>query len=327
MDYSIYKMEFYTETHFGKGMLNESSCAFQADTLFSALYIEALKMGCADEFYHMAKEGGLRFSDAFPYLGDQYLLPKPIIHVESADRGNAEEKKRWKKRKYLPAEQLGQFLKGTAEADEDPMGESGEYRQRTMASVRTNGDTEPYHVRVFQYYPGNGLYILVRYGEERQKVLAENLLDALSYTGIGGKKASGLGKFRLKTGKRAQIFDTGFASADLSEEERKTGKQTQVFDACPDREPKRYMLLSGALPADSELEEALEGSSYLLERRSGFVASASFAEEYRKKRDLFVFAAGSCFEHRFEGDIYDVSPGGGHPVYRYAKPLFMGMGR
>ena len=52
-----------------------------------------------------------------------------------------------------------------------------------------------------------------------------------------------------------------------------------------------------------------------------------YAEEYRRKRDLYVFAAGSCFKNEFEGDIYDVTNGGSHPVYRYAKPLFMGVPR
>lgn len=31
--------------------------------------------------------------------------------------------------------------------------------------------------------------------------------------------------------------------------------------------------------------------------------------------------------YEFEGDIYDVTNGGSHPVYRYAKPLFMGVPR
>ena len=44
MNYSIYKFEFLTGVHFGIGMLNETANTFQADQLFSALYIEALKM-------------------------------------------------------------------------------------------------------------------------------------------------------------------------------------------------------------------------------------------------------------------------------------------
>ena len=69
------------------------------------------------------------------------------------------------------------------------------------------------------------------------------------------------------------------------------------------------MLLSVALPADDELENALENASYLLEKRSGFVASSDYAEEWRKKKDLYVFTAGSCFVNCFAGDIYDVSEG------------------
>lgn len=50
----------------------------------------------------------------------------------------------------------------------------------------------------------------------------------------------------------------------------------------------RYMLLSVALPADEELENAMENASYLLEKRSGFVASSDYAEEWRKRR-IFMY--------------------------------------
>ena len=85
------------------------------------------------------------------------------------------------------------------------------------------------------------------------------------------------------------------------------------------------MLLSVALPADEELENAMENASYLLEKRSGFVASSDYAEEWRKKKNLYVFTAGSCFCKLFcRKRSTDVSEGGKHPVYRYAKPIFMG---
>ena len=70
-------------------------------------------------------------------------------------------------------------------------------------------------------------------------------------------------------------------------------------------------------------EAALEQAHYLLVKRSGFVASETYAKEQLRKRDLYVMQAGSCFRTRFEGDVYDVSDGGSHPVYRYAKPLLM----
>lgn len=76
---------------------------------------------------------------------------------------------------------------------------------------------------------------------------------------------------------------------------------------------------------DQELEQALEGAAYLLEKRSGFVASSSYVPEWRKKKDLYVFSPGSCFVNRFAGDIYDVSDGGRHAVYRYARHYFGGV--
>lgn len=116
------------------------------------------------------------------------------------------------------------------------------------------------------------------------------------------KKSGGLGKYRYNEG---QIPE-------------------QLLE-CLQKKSDRYMLLSVALPADEELENAMENASYLLEKRSGFVASSDYAEEWRKKKDLYVFTAGSCFVNCFAGDIYDVSEGGKHPVYRYAKPIFMGV--
>ena len=85
------------------------------------------------------------------------------------------------------------------------------------------------------------------------------------------------------------------------------------------------MLLSGALPQDQELDTVLEKASYGLEKRSGFVSSENYADEQQKKNDLYLLKAGSCFETQFEGDIYDVGCGGSHPVYRYAKALFVGV--
>ena len=41
MEYAVYKLEFTTSVHFGNGMLSDTGVTFYADTLFSALYIEA----------------------------------------------------------------------------------------------------------------------------------------------------------------------------------------------------------------------------------------------------------------------------------------------
>ena len=127
MKYSIYKLEFQTGVHLGMGMLNESEYTFRADQLFSALYIEALKLKCEKEFYDCVKRGKLLFSDAFPYLGKTYMIPKPMLYVEPKVRGISEQKKLFKKMKFISIEQIEEFLNGTMNLSEDPMKNYGEY--------------------------------------------------------------------------------------------------------------------------------------------------------------------------------------------------------
>ena len=99
MEYSIYKLDFHTGVHLGNGMLNDSDYTFGADQLFSALYIEGIKLCCEQKFYSMVQEGRLLFSDTFPYVGKQYMVPKPMLYVEPVKRGSSEQKKIYKKMK------------------------------------------------------------------------------------------------------------------------------------------------------------------------------------------------------------------------------------
>ena len=83
--------------------------------------------------------------------------------------------------------------------------------------------------------------------------------------------------------------------------------------------------LSVALPTEEEIPSVIEGSRCKMLKRSGFVASTTYADEYLRKNDLYVFSAGSTFTKDFSGDVYDVSNNGNHSVYRYAKPMLMGV--
>lgn len=305
MEYGIYKLDFKTGVHFGTGMLNESAMTFYADQLFSALYIEALKQGCAEEFMNNVRTGQLLFSDAFPFIGQQYFVPKPMLYVENKGReqGDSIKKKKLKKLLFLPEEELNAFLDGSLEYKDDPLKNIGRFVQQTKGNVRSGEeDTRPFRVGMFNFNEESGLYVVLAYEDVTGKELFEELFEALSYTGIGGEKSSGLGKFVLRTGK---------LSADYRRRlEDKTGKN---------------MLLSVALPQQEEMEGALEEASYMLVKRSGFIDSQTFASELQKKRDLYVMGSGSIVKYRFKGDVYDIAPAGKHPVYRYAKPLFLGV--
>ncbi len=300
MNYKICKLEFTTPVHFGNGALSDSGKSFCADTLFSALYLEALKSGQAEELYQRTMAGTLLLSDAFPYVREEYFLPKPMVYIEPKESGDSIQKKRYKKLQYVPVSALQEYLKGGMPESGWDLDELGVESSQVMAAVRREEDTLPYVVGNFRFSKGCGLYCILAYEDAEDQYLAEDLMMSLSFTGIGGKRSSGKGRFDFKYGKN---------TADL---EKMLGKKPNG----------RSLLLSTALPKEAELAEALEGSSYLLQKRSGFVLSEDYAPEQRKKKDLFTMQAGSCFVHRFEGDIYDVAMEGSHPVYRYAKALF-----
>jgi len=86
----------------------------------------------------------------------------------------------------------------------------------------------------------------------------------------------------------------------------------------------RRMSLSTSLPADGELDSAMDGALYRVTRRGGYINTAAHPSPVRK-RTMYLFKSGSVFKNRFSGDIYDVNKGGLHPVYRYAKPIFIGV--
>lgn len=301
MKKAIFKLQFKSGVHFGQGTLGSTGCTFRADTLYSALFMEAVKNQTDKSFYKMTKEGLLLFSDAFPYCKNELFLPKPVLKITSFAHNDVSERKKYKNLEYIPLSMWNSYLDGKADID-NIRTDFGIYRQNTRAAVRTGQETLPYQVAAFSFYEGCGLYFILMYEEENGYEMVLDLLDLLSYSGIGGKRSSGLGK-----------FDAALAKENTS--------LSELFD----KDEGQYMLLSGAYPKDGEAPGLLDGASYMLEKRSGFVASENYADEWRRKKDLYVFKAGSCFKNTFEGDIYDVSDKGRHPVYRYAKAMFIGI--
>ena len=305
MDYKLYRFVFQGAVHFGRQNLDEGEYTCCADTVFSALCQEALKAGgdVLQSLYGAAKEGKLLLSDAFPYMGGTFFLPKPIKHIDFGERaGDSTVKKAFKRLKYIPADMLDIYLQGGYDIMAAPdLRALGDFEMKTVASIRGEEETRPYRVGTFYYHPGNGLYLIAGYEGEEIRELLEKLLRSLSFSGLGGKRASGFGRF---------VLSCDGIPAELKKRLEGTGTG--------------YMTLSAALPTDEEMETVMGGAEYLLSKRSGFISSENYAEEQMRKRDLYVFRAGSCFSTRFCGDIYDVSDGRGrHPVYRYAKPMLM----
>lgn len=202
---------------------------------------------------------------------------------------------------YIPYDYIQDYING--ELPEDVIREFDEFGRKNLkvsAAINNNDETVPYRVGEYYYNEGNGLYIIVGYDNDEELKEVEELIISLGYSGIGGERSSGLGRFDI------QIADDADELLNMVNE--KSGL---------------YMTLSVSLPKECEMTNALYEAKYSIIKRSGFISSQVFND--RRKKDLYVIAAGACVKNKYEGDIYDVVDGGVHPVYRYAKPLFMGV--
>lgn len=308
MNYMGYKLQFSTGIHIGQGSLEDVGNMICADTLFSALCCESLECGNTDmleRLVHAVRENRLRISDAFPFHEETWYVPRPKVQLRSENRSESSVlKKTLKKLTYIPTDLFEEYVNGEMDilAEYQKLTAMGKSEFRTMSNVDTEGDTQPFSVGVYHFSPGWGLYVIVGYEDKETLFLIESLLFALGFSGIGGKRSSGLGKYTLTPEKLTDKFENRL---------------------CIDGKENRYMLLSGSMADDDELNYVLTESSYLLKKRGGFVASESFSSRPMKKKDSFFFQAGSVFSHTFSGILRDVSSGGNHPVYRYGKPVFM----
>lgn len=214
--------------------------------------------------------------------------------------------KNGKKLKYLSLEKLDDYFAGKldVEKENDRLSKLGEFEVRQSVNLRNEEKTDPFSVGIYHFNNrlDCGLYFLLGYEDEDDRYMIENLIDSLGFQGIGGKTSSGLGKFSM-------------IPQDLSESIVRKLEDTA----------EHYILLTTSLPKDSEIEEVLEGSNYLLEKRSGYISSNNYAEELVKKQDIYFLKAGSYMKKRFTGDIYNVGGQGTHPVWRYAKPIMLGV--
>lgn len=304
MEYIGYKLKFTTAVHFGNGKLEDSGDHPMADTVFSALCHEAVAIEKLDALVSSVQEGKIAISDALPYNGDVFYVPKPMMSIETGRDPDSKIKKKAKKMNYIPAEKMQEYISGELDiaTESDKLKEMGSSDIRTMASVTYDDETMPFSVGTFRFDENWGLYIIVGYETETEQELIEELFLNMSCTGIGGKRSAGLGKFDLFPAKLPDYITDRLVISNSNAD--------------------KLMTLSVSMCEEAELDTLVRDSSFLMVKRSGFVSSATYADSLMKKQDFFVFKSGSVFGRSFSGVVKDVSYEGNHPVYRYAKPIF-----
>lgn len=295
MEVQAYKLDFQT-VHFGNGSLNESIGTFNASRLYSSLFLESLKLNVDKEFLNLSKSANFFLSDSFPLKDGEFYLPKPIgypkipLNSEST-RETRRKAKKSKKLRYIKYTDMEDYIEGNCDVDKL----DGTDSFFSKSTVVTKKGIDPYEVGITNFK--TSLYILTI----KHKLL-DMLMDSLQYSGIGGKRSSGYGRFTVE-------------KLDIPDE---FSKNIVVNDS----EYGVYMTLSTSIPNNDELDAVLPTAEYLLEKSSGF-AYSSTSRNLLKKQDLYKFAVGTTLTKTYNGNIFDVRPDDfPHPVWNYAKGLF-----
>lgn len=325
MNYSVYKLLFETPVHLGTSEtalnLESASDHLLADTLFSALCQEALKLIGSDGpemLYKKAKEGKVILSDTMPWQKDRLYLPKPTLtgkrNISRDENVDPKNRKELKKINWIDINEFDTYIEALKKGERyvPSKGEFGSPVQYTRVSILELPEkySEPYYIGAYEFNENAGLYFILGYESEEDKKLIESLLKGLEFSGIGGKISSGLGKFHIN-----EIIDL---------EKSKNREHTNLLNGLKSTS-EQYMLLTSSLPTEEELDQALEDASFGLIRRSGFIQSENFADSLMKKNTQFFLTSGSVLANRYKGDVYNVAPEnfGNHPVYRYSMPIFL----
>lgn len=327
MNYCLFNLSFTSPVHFGDSelahSLDTSGMTCHADTLFSALCHAAYSIGGTQKvewLINEAKQDRLRLSDCMPfdrkhfYLPRPYWLPKKKLELQSGDR------KALKKAEWIPASEMEcclAALRGERAYDwlnAKNKSSFGKDITTERAAVIESEDANPYAVGAYCFAENTGLYFILQYQSSEEKDTIETLAEALGYSGIGGKSSSGYGKFTL---------DDPILLNDP--EDPYDDDTVWLYTALHNEAANHCLLVSTALPAAGELDHALENSNFQLLRRGGFSHPISSNSSLRKKKTQYLFSPGSVFTYRFSGDIFEVGQTELHKIYRYGRPIFLGV--
>lgn len=337
----------------GVGM-EETSVVIHSDTVFSALCVALRETGHAlnpllkrwpramtrGEAVDLAPGDWpppFAVSSAFPYAGDVYFLPRPLLTLvglsESEVPGLG---KRLKKVRFVSEQvfaaivnaqplgpllgsfipegaslQDGAVMAAVAEVEQlrrrfaDPLSGATRFWSKDTASRvaldRKSTRSQVYGVGRVTFAAGCGLALLVAYNDESLRPSVERALRVLGDAGLGGERSSGHGQFSLEVAGAYQP------------------PAVQV--------PNGYTLLSLYWPTRHEVAGGvLDAASYGLLMRRGWVSSPDGSN--LRRRSVRMLSEGSVLRRLPQGALADVKPldpfpatNVPHDVWRYGVAL------
>jgi CRISPR-associated protein Csm4 len=210
--------------------------------------------------------------------------------------------------KFIPISKIEEYFNG--EITDTEFSHDMVYEKNAVARDGDNKNNGLYSVGVTRFEKDCGLYFIAQF-DENKKEWFDKIINSLTLSGIGGKRTSGYGLFEVED--------------DVELEETSPIDYEKVLAKLLSQKGEYYLSLSAFYPKTEEVSN-LKSGYYSLIKRQGFVQSATYSDNNLLKKIPTTFvSAGSCFEQKFDGDIIDVSKSGNHPVYRYGKPIMIGI--
>ena len=337
--WKLVKLDFgRNPVHFGDlgiGMEESSERAY-SDTLFSAWVSSYARLFGGDAveqlFARFPKqtqspvlEPPFRLSSTFIYHNETYYLPRPIEPPKRYPKDDLAFAKEYKKLTYLPLNVWQRWYQGEGftPLDEKELKEkvtnkdvignltraktfdySKAFKSQRIPKVsldRTTRASNFYHVGFVHFQsepdqPKAGLYFLIHFPEADLSLEAEleAALNFLGDEGIGGERSSGAGRFTASW-------------HDLDE----------TWNSVVNFKQFNFYSLISLLWEHPFASEYLQGASYILRERGGWIASPVSGQQARRQT-VQMFTEGSVFPQPICGMLADVTPGNfkAHPIYR-----------
>lgn len=331
MKYCLYKLKFLTPVHFGDsaggGKLDRVSLTCSADTYFSALCQEAADLGkSVDQFVALFSESKLVISSLFPYFNNtltkelELYLPKPLIIGQATEhkvssyqevKQEATALKKLKKSLYIRSSEMESFYKAMMVGERYVTAAPVFASDYISTRVNMRGEQPlPYYVGSYVFRKEAGLYFVVAAEDAENLALLAELIESLGYSGIGGKKSSGYGKYEA-----IRIpLDTENQSSDIAALEKLLKAEEPAINMC----------IAPLCPENGQ-GEAVKGGSYKLIKRSGFVA---LNEENIKRSSFYMLSEGSCFASKLKGEMKRIRiPGVTYEICRNGMGMYVGVGQ
>lgn len=344
MKYYIYTLKFSTPVRFGDigGDLTNSLFTCSADTFFSALCSEVNMCfnGYLKDFIDKFKNGDIILSSLFPYYlipetdeqdDDLHLyLPKPLLHNEenyknikpfSEMKNIVQASKETNNTAFIRASEIKSYLKAKKARIAYNYKNPKFAEKLTMTKVNCRQTTSlPYVVSSYKFADNAGLYFIVGFNNEDDNMLFQEIVTSLGYSGIGGKRSSGYGKYELAK----EPYEIQELYAYYTDE-------TSLAKMLTNNTSKFQMCIAPVIPIAKDIDFISNNDkkdkmySYQLVKRTGFIYSQNINTAI-KHNTIYLIAEGSCFARKLIGTMPSYQHSAlTHEIYRNGMGMFVGL--